>query len=105
MDPTSDPNTLTFAGSSNVRSAQFDPNTGKVLVEFKNGSKYTYGNFTSALVDEWRAAQSPGGWFNSTVKSSPDKYPQIGTGSTPTSSDSSTPFSDGASASLAVGSG
>lgn len=98
MDP--NPYKLTFTGSTNVRSAEFDPASSNVVVEFQNGSKYTYKNFTPGLLEEWRGAKSPGGWFNTSIKSHPDKYPQVGEGTraTPTPTNAPATVSEQASA-------
>jgi KTSC domain-containing protein len=68
---------ITLKDSTNITAARFDEAHGQVEVEFKNGSKYTYSNITRAMVDDWQAAKSSGGWFNTTIKSNPDKYPVV----------------------------
>lgn len=66
-----------FTGSSNVTRAELDVTTGIVTVRFKNGPSYRYGNFTPALLEEWRAAPSAGRWFHGNVKSKPAQHPQL----------------------------
>lgn len=73
---TAQPLTVTFE-SSNVRGAAFDAPTGVLEVEFANGKRYWYGAFTDALLTEWRAAESPGKWFDLNVKKQPLRHPPI----------------------------
>jgi hypothetical protein len=74
----SSPVLLVFKNSSNLRSAQLDVASGIVEVEFANGTRYRFANFTSELMDGWKAAQSAGGWFHQHVKRNPDLYPVVG---------------------------
>ena len=68
--------TATFT-SSNIRAAALDAETGVIEVEFNNGKRYRYANFTPALLAEWRSAKSPGGWFDASIKKRPDRHPPI----------------------------
>lgn len=70
-----DPNVITFEKSSNIASARFDQASNTCEVEFRNGSRYSYRNFTAAMMEDWRGAKSGGTWFHSNVKQQPDSYP------------------------------
>ena len=63
--------------SSNIHGAAFDAVTGVLEVEFTNGKRYRYGNFTAELLEAWRAADSAGKWFTANVKQQPAKHPPI----------------------------
>jgi hypothetical protein len=81
--PAVDPNLLVFKESSNIRQARFDAKTGVVEVQFQAGPPYRYQNFTAALMEDWRAARSAGGWFHANVKNHPEVYPLLKDGETP----------------------
>lgn len=59
--------------SSNIKAAFISGS--RLTVEFANGQRYQFDNVSPQMVEEWSNAKSPGGWFNSTIKSAPDKYP------------------------------
>lgn len=61
--------------SSNLKSARLDPSTGVVEVEFLNGGKYSYGNFSAELMKAWGEAKSGGSWFDANVKKKPERHP------------------------------
>jgi hypothetical protein len=63
--------------STNIRGAELDVASGVLEVEFTNGKRYRYGNFTRELLDAWRGAESAGKWFNTNVKAQPDKHPLL----------------------------
>ncbi len=77
MATAADPNTITFEKSSNVVTARFDPETKVCEVQFRNGAVHRFGNFSHAVMDEWRTAKSAGTWFHSNVKQQPDEHPPV----------------------------
>ena len=62
--------------SSNVRAATLFAD-GVLVVDFKDGGKYSYGNFTPALFAEWQAAKSAGSWFHHNVRTKLDRHPVL----------------------------
>lgn len=66
---------IMFEGSSNVRSAKLNPETGVVAVLFRNGQTVHYGAFTVDMMIEWEAAKSAGSWFHHNVRQKPDRHP------------------------------
>lgn len=66
-----------FSSSSNILEARFDAATGEVEVDFKNGSSYKYGNFSTEKMTEWQVAKSAGGWFDANVKKKPEVHPML----------------------------
>lgn len=71
---------LKFPHSGNVSSAKLDLSSGVVEVSFHSptGPKvYAFGNFTPKLMDEWRAAESAGAWFNREVRCKNARHPML----------------------------
>lgn len=71
------PTRLEFKNSTNLVDAVLDTELGIVTVQFKNGTSFRYGNFTSALMAEWEAASSAGSWFHKNIRSKPDRHPVV----------------------------
>lgn len=69
---------LVFSDSSNLKAARLDLATSVLEVEFKSGSKYSYGQFTPELMKQWQEAKSAGSWFDANVKKKVDKHPVVG---------------------------
>lgn len=69
--------TIALKDSSNLAGAKYDPATGELHVEFRNGGKYSYGGFTAELAKAWADAKSAGGWFDANVKKQQLKHPLL----------------------------
>lgn len=67
---------LEFPKSSNLRAASLGVD-GVLMVDFANGSRYRYANFTLELMAEWEAAKSAGSWFHNNVRTKPDRHPIV----------------------------
>jgi hypothetical protein len=67
---------IEFAKSSNIRAASLGAD-GVLTVEFKDGARYRYGNFTVDLLAEWEGADSAGRWFHQHVRTKPDRHPVL----------------------------
>lgn len=53
--------------SSNLKKTEYDTETKKLLVEFKNGIKYEYDEVPHQLYTQFRAAESQGKFFMSKI--------------------------------------
>lgn len=60
--------TYDLAHSSALHSAEHDPQTGKLTVQFKSGARWTYEGVPAALVSQMAAAKSVGGFFHAKIK-------------------------------------
>jgi hypothetical protein len=67
---------IEFAKSSNVRAAELGAD-GVLTVEFSDGKKYQFGNFTRELFEEWQKAPSAGSWFHHNVRKKPERHPVL----------------------------
>jgi len=67
--------TLTKVTSSNIEAIGHDPVAKTLVVEFKNGSRYSYQNVEQALFEAIRDADSVGATFNKMVKAHPAAFP------------------------------
>lgn len=74
--------TITFKGSSNVRSATLGAD-GVLEVTFATGPAQRFSNVTDAMMTEWEASESAGRWFHNNVRSKPKDYPHLGPVSPP----------------------
>lgn len=54
--------------SSNLRSANYDPDNQRLTVEFGNGSQYEYDNVPQIYHDGLHQAPSPGTFFHTQIK-------------------------------------
>jgi hypothetical protein len=50
--------------SSNIVRTEYDTETGKMIAEFKNGSKYEYEDVPHNVYTKFRMAESQGKYFN-----------------------------------------
>lgn len=57
--------------SSNIQAIGHDPRTNELVVEFKNGSRYSYPNVTTAQFEAFKAAESAGKHFAANIKGLP----------------------------------
>lgn len=53
--------------SSNLKSAEYHTVSKSLLVEFKNGMKYEYGEVPWELFTKFRMAESQGSFFNKNI--------------------------------------
>lgn len=53
--------------SSNLKKTEYDTETKKLLVEFKNGIKYEYDEVPHQLYTQFRGAESQGKFFMSKI--------------------------------------
>jgi len=53
--------------SSNMKQTEYDTATKKMIVEFKNGSKYEYDDVPHEVYAEFRLSESQGKYFNSKI--------------------------------------
>lgn len=54
--------------SSTVASADHDPVTGELIVQFRNGSRYAYADVPPDVADGIHSAPSAGGYLNEMIK-------------------------------------
>lgn len=66
---------LTLSPSSNIASADYDPERKVLTVSFHHGGTYSYSGVEQATVSGFEMAPSPGRYFSSAIK---DRFPQIG---------------------------
>jgi hypothetical protein len=64
---------LTPLASSNLAGYDYDPDTQTLQIRFKSGRTYSYASVPQGVVDGLGTADSPGQYFNSTIK---DVYAQ-----------------------------
>ena len=50
--------------SSNLAKTEYDTETSKLVVEFKNGAKYEYDEVPHKIYTQFRMAESQGKYFN-----------------------------------------
>jgi len=62
--------------SSNITKTEYDTETSKLIVEFKNGLKYEYDEVPHKTYTQFRMAESQGKFFNSNI-SKTYKYKKI----------------------------
>lgn len=62
--------------SSNLVKTEYDTETSKLVVEFKNGVKYEYEEVPHKVYTQFRMAESQGKFFNSNI-SKAHKYKKI----------------------------
>ena len=62
--------------SSNLVRAEYDTETSKLVVEFKNGAKYEYDDVPHKTYTQFRMAESQGKFFNSNI-SKIHKYKKV----------------------------
>jgi hypothetical protein len=53
--------------SSNLVKTEYDTETKKMIVEFKNGMKYEYNEVPHLTYTQFRSAKSQGSFFNSQI--------------------------------------
>ena len=53
--------------SSNLVKTEYDTETKKMIVEFKNGMKYEYNEVPHLTYTQFRSAKSKGSFFNSQI--------------------------------------
>lgn len=57
-----------FKDSTNVKKADYDADTGNMVVTFHSGATYNYPNTTPDTWRKFRAAESPGGFVNRNLR-------------------------------------
>jgi hypothetical protein len=62
--------------SSNLVKSEYDTETSKLIIEFKNGTRYEYDNVTHKTYTQFRMAESQGKFFNSEI-SKTHKYKKV----------------------------
>jgi hypothetical protein len=62
--------------SSNLVRAEYDTETSKLVVEFKNGTRYEYEDVQHKTYTQFRMAESQGKFFNSNI-SKTHKYKKV----------------------------
>ena len=63
--------------SSNLVRAEYDTETSKLVVEFKNGTRYIYNGVPHNVYTKFRLAESQGKFFTSEI-SKKFKYAKLG---------------------------
>jgi hypothetical protein len=63
--------------SSNMVRSEYDTETKQMIVEFKNGTKYSYNDVPHKIYTQFRNAESQGKFFNSEI-SKKFKYSKLG---------------------------
>ena len=53
--------------SSNLKKTEYDTSTKKVIVEFKNGTRYEYSDVQHKIYTQFRMSESQGKFFNSNI--------------------------------------
>lgn len=53
--------------SSNLKKTEYDTETKKVIVEFKNGTRYEYSDVPHKIYTQFRMSESQGKFFNSNI--------------------------------------
>jgi hypothetical protein len=66
---------LALAPSSNIASAEYDPERKVLTVNFHHGGSYSYAGVEQATVSGFEMAPSPGGYFARAIK---DRFPVSG---------------------------
>lgn len=61
--------------SSNILQTTYFPASNLLYISFQRGGVYSYGNVSEDLYEDFKAAESHGKFFISTIKSQPEKYP------------------------------
>ena len=56
--------------SSNLNNTEYDTASKKMIVEFKNGSRYEYGDVPHQIYAEFRLAESQGKYFTTKISKS-----------------------------------
>jgi hypothetical protein len=62
--------------SSNLTGAEFDVNSKKLIIEFKNGTKYEYEDVPHQVFTQFRLSESQGSFFSKKIAKS-YKYKKI----------------------------
>jgi hypothetical protein len=62
--------------SSNLSKTEYDTETSKLVVEFKNGAKYEYDEGPHKIYTQFRMAESQGKYFNLNI-SKTYKYKKV----------------------------
>ena len=62
--------------SSNLAKTEYDTETSKLVVEFKNGAKYEYDEVPHKIYTQFRMAESQGKYFNLNI-SKTYKYKKV----------------------------
>jgi len=62
--------------SSNLKSTQYDTESKKLVVEFKNGIKYEYDEVPHNIFAQFRLSESQGKFFNTSIAKS-FKYKKV----------------------------
>jgi hypothetical protein len=62
--------------SSNLKSTEYDTESKKLVVEFKNGMKYEYDEVPHNIYAQFRLSESQGKFFNTQISKS-YKYKKI----------------------------
>jgi hypothetical protein len=62
--------------SSNLKSTEYDTESKKLVVEFKNGMKYEYDDVPHNIYAQFRLSESQGKFFNTQISKS-YKYKKI----------------------------
>jgi hypothetical protein len=63
--------------SSNMARSEYDTETKQMIVEFKNGTKYSYDEVPHKVYTQFRMAESQGKFFTSEI-SKKYKYTKLG---------------------------
>lgn len=64
----SKPPTLTPMKSSMLNGQSYDPATGRLIVEFKNGTRYAYDGVPADKYEAFSGAASPGSFFAAKIR-------------------------------------
>lgn len=62
--------------SSNLSKTEYDTETSKLVVEFKNGAKYEYDDVPHKIYTQFRMSESQGKYFNLNI-SQTYKYKKV----------------------------
>jgi len=53
--------------SSNIKKTEYDTETKKLIIDFKNGMKYEYDEVPHQLYTQFRMSESQGKFFNANI--------------------------------------
>jgi len=54
--------------SSNLASAEYDPETREMVIKFRSGASYAYSDIDQSTYDDLLTASSPGSYFARWIK-------------------------------------
>lgn len=71
------PETTEFPGSSNLQSAEYDPESEDLTITFRDQSQYLYRNVPPHVYRKLQTAPSAGEYFNRQIKKGPYPHERV----------------------------